>query len=125
MGDWRVRGIRGATTAPGADARSVLEATTELLERMVGQNGVEADDIAAVLFSVTSDLNRAFPARAARQLGWTRVPLLDLAQAPVEGDLPRCIRVLMLVNTVRRAEEMVHVYLHGAVALREDLARHG
>lgn len=77
--------------------------------------------MAAVIFSVTSDLNAVFPAKAARRMGWTDVPLLDVAEIDVPGALPRCIRVLMLLNTDKNTHEIVHVYLKGAAALRKDL----
>ena len=59
--------------------------------------------------------------RAARELGWQYVPLLDAQEVPVPGSLPRCIRVLLLWNTERSQEEIRHVYLRGAGSLRPDL----
>jgi len=63
-----------------------------------------------------------FPAAAARRIGWTRVPLLNFTEIPVPGGLPRVIRVLLHVNTEKRPDEIVHVYLDGARVLRPDLA---
>jgi chorismate mutase len=94
-----VRGIRGATTVAADSPDLILDATTELLETMVGANGVGVDDIASVIFTVTSDLKSEFPAVAARRLGWTPTPLLCMAEIPVPDSLPRCIRVLMHVNS--------------------------
>lgn len=117
-----VRGIRGATTAVANTREAIIDATRELLTTIVSANDLRVDDIAGVYFTVTSDLDAAFPARAARDLGWNDVALLD-AQAPrVNGDVPRCIRVLIHWNTDRAAREIVHVYLRDAKQLRPDRA---
>ena len=117
----KVRGIRGAVDVSANDAREILQATQELLQEMQQKNSLVKEDIAAVIFSMTRDLDAVFPAQAARQLGWIYVPLFCTGEIAVPGALPRCIRVLMLVNTDRQPEEISHVYLKGAVALRKDL----
>ncbi len=102
--------------------RAVLEATRELLQGMMQANNVEPDEIAALLFTTTPDLTAAFPAEAARQLQWMHVPLMSAAEIAVPGGLAMCIRALMLWNTPRTQEEIVHVYLRRAVSLRPDLS---
>lgn len=120
-----VRGIRGATTAPSNTPQGILAATTQLLLALVQANGASVDDIASVYFTMTSDLDAAYPARAARELGWNATPLMD-AQAPrVKGDVPCCIRVLIHWNTERTPTEIKHIYLQGAKHLRPDLAQAG
>jgi chorismate mutase len=88
---------------------------------MVDANGIEVPDIGSAFFTVTPDLRAAFPAKAARDLGWHHVALLDAQEIPVPGSLPRCVRVLIHWNTGRPQEEIRHVYLEGAAALRPDL----
>ncbi|HKD42215.1 MAG TPA: chorismate mutase [Myxococcaceae bacterium] len=117
----RCRGIRGATTAAENTAASILEATAELLSRLTSANQIEIEDTAAIFFTATPDLDATFPARAARDLGYVNVPLMCSQEIPVPEAPPRCIRVLMLVNTSKGIEEMVHVYLRGAASLRSDL----
>lgn len=117
----KVRGIRGAVDVSANDAREILQATKELLQKMQQKNSLEKENIAAVVFSMTKDLNAVFPAQAARELGWKYVPLFCTEEIDVPGALPRCIRVLMLVNSSMRPEEIRHVYLGGAAALRKDL----
>ncbi|HVN69770.1 MAG TPA: chorismate mutase [Candidatus Binatia bacterium] len=117
------RGIRGAITAAADDKVSIESATKRLLEEITRRNEIELDDIASVLFTVTPDLHAAFPALAARAMGWTWVPMLHACEIDVPGSLGKCIRVLMHVNTTRRPEEIEHVYLDGAVGLRPDLLR--
>ncbi len=119
----RFRGIRGAVTVETNTERAILDATHELLTRMVAANGVDADDIAGVLFTVTADLDAVFPAEAGRRFaGWTQVPLMCAQEIPVPGALGKCVRVLMLVNTTRTLREIQHIYLRGAEQLRPDLA---
>lgn len=118
------RGIRGATTVDADVANEILIATRQLLLRMVEANHVAVPDIASIIFTVTQDLTEAFPAQAARELGWRHVPLLDAQEVPVPGSLLRCVRVLMLWNTDRSQGEVQHVYLRDAESLRPDLRDH-
>lgn len=116
-----IRGIRGATTCEENSEEAILGATAELLQQMADANGVEADELAAVIFTATPDLTAAFPAEAARRLNWATVPLLSAAEIGVPAALDRCVRVLMLWNSSRSQEQVVHVYLRRATALRPDL----
>jgi chorismate mutase len=116
------RGIRGATTVEADTADAILDATRELLARIVEINGLDVRDVASALFTLTPDLAAAFPARAAREMGWHQVALLDAREIPVPGSLPRCLRVLIHWNTDRSQDQICHVYLHGATALRPDVA---
>jgi len=117
------RGIRGATTIKTDTKESVLPATRELLDAILASNpGLKTDDIAAALFTVTDDIASAYPALAARQMGWDLVPMMCAREIPVEGSLPLCIRVLLHWNTELTQSEIKHVYLRNAVKLRPDLA---
>ncbi|MGI5876785.1 MAG: chorismate mutase [Dethiobacteria bacterium] len=118
-----LRGIRGAIDVSANESQEILKATKSLLQEMARQNLVKNEDIAAIFFTVTADLNATFPAAAARQLGWSCVPLMCSQEIDVPGSLPRCIRVLMLVNSRKTPEEVRHIYLKGAATLREDLIR--
>jgi monofunctional chorismate mutase len=117
----RTHAIRGATTVELDDARHIYDATRELLEAIVERNWLELDEIISVWFTVTSDLRSAFPALAAREMGWVDIPLLCASEIPVPDAMPRVVRVLMEVELAapRRLEN--HVYLREAVALRPDL----
>ena len=106
------RGIRGAVTVPANNKESIIAATKELLEKMVQTNNIEMGEIAAIFFTTTSDLNAEFPATATRELGWPQqLALLCGHEMNVPNSLPLCLRILMLVNTEKTAEEIVHVYL--------------
>lgn len=112
------RGVRGAIIAEENTREAMLAASQELLERLVAANGIRQEQVAAVFFTTTQDLNAEFPAVAARQMGWSHVALLCGHEMSVPDDLPRCIRVLLLVNTEKSADELVNVYLKGTERLR-------
>jgi chorismate mutase len=116
------RGIRGATTATANTREAILEATRDMLARLIEANGLHPDDIASAIFSTTLDLNAEFPAVAARELGWLDTALFCTHEMAVPGSLPRCIRVLIHWNTTRRADEIVHIYIRGARNLRPERA---
>jgi chorismate mutase len=114
------RGIRGAITVSANSKKGILEATKKLLTKMADANKIETKHIAAILFTTTPDLNAEFPAVATRELGWpSDLALLCGHEMDVPGALPRCLRVLMLVNTERGPGEIVHVYLGEAKKLRD------
>ena len=82
---------------------------------------MEIEEIVSVFFTVTQDLKSAFPALAAREMGWVGVPLLCASEIPVEGSMPRCLRTLLQVELRAPRPLETHVYLRDAVALRPDL----
>lgn len=119
----QIRGIRGATVAAANTQEAIVDSTRELLENLIAANGVQPVDVASIYFTVTPDLDAAFPASAARAIGWNDTALLDAVAPPVRGDLPRCIRVLVHWNTGRPPSEIRHVYLREAIQLRPDRAQ--
>ena len=122
----KVRGLRGATTADTNTRDDILDATRELLERLVEANDVTTDDIAAVTFSTTKDLNAEFPAVAARvHMGWNNVAIMCGHEMDVPGGQERCIRVLILVNTDKSPQDLEMVYLRDAANLRSRSGRTG
>lgn len=119
------RGIRGTTTADLDKEEIVLSTTRELLTEIIASNpDLSTNDIASAIFTTTTDIESAFPALAARQIGWDKVPMICSHEIPVPGSLPRCIRVLILWNTNKEQSEIFHVYQRDAVTLRPDLVAH-
>ncbi len=119
---WQVRGVRGATTIEENTVEAIEEATIELITLMESANGIDPIDIVSVIFSVTPDIDAAFPARFARtRQGWEYVPLLDVQHMVVEGSLSQCLRVLMQVNTPLLQHQIQHIYLRRARVLRPDI----
>jgi chorismate mutase len=100
-----LRGVRGAITVDRDEREVVLFATERLLK-------------------ATPDLTSAFPAVAARRIGWTFVPLLNFTEIDVVGGLARCVHVLVHLNTDLRQDQIVHVFLEGARVLRPGLVVH-
>lgn len=117
----RCLGVRGATTVADNSRVAILEATSGLLNEIITVNRITLEDIASAVFTATPDLDAAYPAEAARELGWTQTPLLCMQEMQVVGSLRRCIRVLIHWNTQHAPSEIYHVYLGGAQALRPDL----
>lgn len=114
-----VRGIRGATTVRSNDAEAITGATAELLAALRDLNGLKPEDIGYIWFTVTPDLDAAFPADGARAgLGWTDVPLICGREIPVPGALGSCVRVLIAWNTSKPQRDVRHAFMHGARALR-------
>ena len=115
------RGVRGATTVDTNDREEILEATRQLLALMIHRNGIDKQDLASAVFTVTKELDAEFPALAARQIGWGDVPLLCSYEVSVPGSLENCIRVLMHWNTDKSQADIQHVYVRRAERLRPDL----
>ncbi len=120
-----VRGIRGATTATANTAEAITEATEELLNKLIGLNGLDKDEVCFAYFTTTHDLTAEFPAYAARRLGWLEVPLLcghDMdVRLPNPRGVPMCIRILLLYNTPKPQSAMRFAYIRGAQAIKADL----
>ena len=120
--EWKVRGIRGATTVMNNNVEEITTAVTELLDEIEAHNQIDSHEIICVFFTATRDLDAMFPAAAARKRpGWDSIPLLDLQQMHVDGSLERCIRILIQVNTLQPQSAIIHRYLRRAQALRPDL----
>ena len=117
-----VRAIRGAIQVDADDRDAILEGTAELVTAVIGRNDLTADDVISVIFTVTPDLTAAFPALAARKLGFDMVPLMCATEIPVRDALPRVVRLMAHVDTGRPRARILHVYLRGAAALRQDIA---
>ena len=117
------RGVRGATTADGNHSDAILQATRELLALMIRKNGIEVQDVSSAIFTTTPDLDAAFPALAARQLGWIDVPLLCTHEINVPESLPSCIRILIHWNTTKEQQDIEHIYIKDAVVLRPELSQ--
>lgn len=116
------RGIRGAITVDENTADSIKESTVELFQNVMMENNVNVEDISYILFTMTKDLNAAFPAKFAREnFDIKYVPLMNVNELDVHSSLEKCLRLLMVVNTQKSQQEIRHVYLKGAKILRPDI----
>lgn len=114
------RALRGAICCDSNTPEAVLSATRELLSALVQANGLSADDIASIFFTASPDLNAAYPAQAARELGLGEVAMLCAQEIAVPNGPIRCIRVLVHWNTPRPQAQVEHVYIGAAAELRPD-----
>jgi chorismate mutase len=118
-----VRAVRAATQVDADERELILDAIAELVTEVLARNEMTGEDIISAIFTVTPDLASEFPAYAARRAGLAEVPLLCATEIPVPGSMPRVIRMLAHVETTRPRDQIRHVYLRGAAALRPDLPR--
>ena len=117
-----LRGIRGAITVESNSKEDIWKAAQLLVTKILSANGMNFDDIGAIIFSSTNDLTAAFPTTGIRQLpGFNMVPLFDTQQTNIEDAMERCIRVLILADMDKKAVEIHHIYLGDAKQLRPDL----
>ena len=118
-----VRAVRGATQLETDTREHMLERVAELVTDVMVANGLVVDDFISIMFTATSDLHSEFPAYAARQLGFSDVPLMCARELEIAGSMPRVVRLMAHVETDLPRSEITHAYLHGAAHLRRDLAR--
>ncbi len=116
------RGIRGAITVLANTPEEIEKATVELINEILAQNSITTEDIAFAIFTLTKDLNSAFPAKFARlSCGFNQVPMMCYQELDVPNSIRMCLRVLFTINTDKTQKEIKHIYLKGAKALRTDL----
>jgi len=116
----RLFALRGANSVVRNEAGAILDATDQLMRRLMELNQLTAGAMVSCIFTLTDDLDAEFPAVAARNLGLNQVPLLCAREVPVPGSLPRVIRVLVHYYASEEHEPR-HVYLGEARSLRADL----
>lgn len=113
------KGVRGATTIDANTPEAIEEATIELLTKLVSLNNIQKDAISHVIFTVSKDINAAFPAKFAReQLGWAKVAMMCFHELDVPDALQMCLRVLIVLNC-DEAFMPEFAYLKGAENLRK------
>jgi chorismate mutase len=116
-----IRAVRGATQLEVDEREHLLERVAELVKEVLHSNDLADDDLISAIFTATPDIHAEFPAYAARLMGMSDVPLLCAQELDIAGAMPRVIRLMAHVETDLRRDEITHVYLHGAAALRRDL----
>lgn len=120
MRGMRLFALRGATDVAADEREAILDATATLLREVLERNALHPDDVVSALFTVTGDLTAEFPAVAARENGFSAVPLLCAREIEVAGAMPRVVRVLMHYHAPEEHRPQ-HVYLGEARRLRLDL----
>jgi chorismate mutase len=118
-----LRAIRGAIQVPANTSSDIAHGVQELVSAILQANELSPADVISVFFTSTVDLNAAFPAAACREMGFANVPLIGSVEVDVPGALDKTIRAMFHVESPRSPEEISHIYLHGAAALRRDIAQ--
>jgi chorismate mutase len=118
-----VRAVRGAIQLDVDEREHVLSSTRELVSSVLAANSLTSDDVISIMFTATADVRSEFPAVAARDLGLGDVPLMCAQELNIAEAMPLVIRLMAHVNTTLSREQITHVYLRGAAALRRDLAQ--
>lgn len=113
--------IRGATTVCENTSSDILNATTKLILEIEKLNSINKEDVISIIFSCTKDLDKVYPAKAARELGYINAGLMCFNEMKVEDSLEKCIRVMMFYNSQTNQKHVKHVFLEGAKVLRPDL----
>ena len=117
------RGIRGAITVENNTVDDVKSAVVELINEIKKNNNLIEDDISHVIFTLTSDIDCVYPAKIAREEfpKWRYVPMVCMNEMGIKGSLRMCLRILIVINTDLKQQDIKHIYLKGAAKLREDL----
>src|SRR5690554_4964994 len=116
-----MKAIRGAITVSKNSKKDICESSKKLLTTIIEKNKLKPEEIISIIFTATTDLDKAYPAAAARELGIKLIPLLCFQEMYVVDSLNKCIRILLYVDRNCKHEDIKHVYLREAVALRPDL----
>ena len=119
----RLQALRGAITCTEDSKAEIDTKTAQLVKELFARNELTQDDIVSILFTTTPDLTAEFPASSARNaLGLDQTALLGAQEQDVPHGTRLCIRVLVHCYTERPSDQLHHVFLEGAAALRADLA---
>ncbi|OPJ57202.1 chorismate mutase [Alkalithermobacter paradoxus] len=114
--------IRGATTVKENTKEEILAETEILLKEILDLNQIDERDIISIIFTMTSDLDAVYPSEVARRnMGMVNTPMLNFEEKYVKESMEKCIRILMYINSNKRKDDIVHVYLNEAKILRPDL----
>lgn len=113
--------IRGATTVNEDNSKKILTATKELLEQIITKNNLDSKKIISIFFSCTKDLKSIYPAKAAREMGFTNISLMCFQEMYVEESLEKCIRTIIFYDCILEQNSLKHIYLNKAIDLRPDL----
>ncbi|MEA4816501.1 Chorismate mutase AroH [bioreactor metagenome] len=114
--------IRGATTVEKNESKEILAATEELLKEILDRNNIQKEDIQNIIFTSTGDIDAAYPAVSARNMGIRDAALMCFQEMHVEGSLKMCIRIMLTAESQMSQKDVKHVYLKGSKVLRPDIA---
>ena len=112
--DYKIYGIRGATSIEEDTATLITERVLELWNEITSKNDITR--IISVIFSVTSDIKSLNPATVLRKtLNLDSIPFMCLSESEFENSPTKIIRVLIICESSTQN----FVYLHKASQLRK------
>ena len=113
-----VKGIKGAITVESNTEEALKSATLELLSALTVKNNITPEKISHAIFTLTDDINAAFPAKFARKdYGWSNVAMMCFHELDVPAAVKRCLRI-RVVGNCEDSFVPEFVYLKGAQNLR-------
>jgi len=113
--------IRGATTVKENTVEDIKKNTVELLNEVMKKNSIEIEDVESIIFTCTEDVDAVYPAKFAREIGFTEVSLLCMQEMKVQGSLKKCIRILIFLRNNVKLKDVCTIYLNEAKNLRKDI----
>lgn len=113
--------IRGAISVEENTKENILNQTEKLIKEIIKRNELQLEQIVSILFTATKDLDKVYPAVAAREIGLTEAALMCFQEMYVEGSMENCIRCTVICENKKKQAEVSHVYLEKAALLRTDL----
>ena len=113
--------IRGAISVPKNKEDKILNATKELMNAVVNNNQLQEKDLVSIITTATKDLNKVYPGRGLRELGYNSTPILCMQEMKVENSSEKMIRLLVYVDANKDKGDVKHQYLRKAKKLRPDL----
>ncbi len=118
----KLKAVRGAVCT-GNTPESITENVCAMCGRIFSENGIAADDIVSVQFTVTKGITAMNPAAALRK-GSVNIDVSSLAlfcasEPDVCGSMENVIRV-MVTAYMPADSEKVNIYMNGAEKLRPD-----
>lgn len=117
----RLVSVRGAITVENNSKDEIIEATKNMLDEIIEKNEIEVCDLVTLIFTMTRDLDKVYPAVAGRELGIVNASLMCVDELYIEGSLEKCIRVMVQFYSNKSQKDVKHIYLKGAKFLRPDL----
>jgi chorismate mutase len=113
--------IRGAISVEANTGKYILEATKELMQSLIQENKLQQEDLISIITTATDDLNKVYPGKAIRELGYNLTPILCMQEMKVENSSEKMIRLLVHVDGNKSKNQVKHQYLKKAKKLRPDL----
>ena len=118
----RLAAFRGAVCVENTK-ESITENVCLMCRELFSKNGIQAEDIVSLQFTITDDITVLNPATALRKgnpgIDVSQVPLFCSQEAKIDGGMKFVVRAL-LTAYVSEGAERYNVYLNGAEKLRPD-----